>query len=129
VSDSVNEALRAHVTSVRFVLSLGRTHIASLVWLDLWITVGRDGPLPDRRDIAPPMRRTFDFFVPGADGLMARGLVEHHRFLGKAPDTRPMGEVWEITPAGRHVIGLLRESGIWAEYVAALPPAPEEATP
>ena len=31
--NAVNEALRAHVTRVGFDLSLGKTHIATLVWI------------------------------------------------------------------------------------------------
>lgn len=127
-----NTALRRHVTRVGFQLTLGKTHIAAIVWLDALLTRQGDWTLEDDRRFKPgslgyDMDRTdrdFSLFVPGCRGLIDRGLVvrPHGHDV-----TRSMAnsQIWEITDAGRFTIGLLKESGIWADYASALP-APVE---
>src|SRR5262245_56140750 len=77
----VNEALRAHVTSAKFVLTLGGSHIAALARLA--DELARDRSLEE--DLAAgtlrpcdpptghPLRRAFR--NPGLSGLITRGLV------------------------------------------------------
>ena len=121
----VNEALRAHVTSAKFVLTLGGSHIAALVWID-WNT--RHGPSMSAEPGAvtqhhKPAHGPWRFIVPGCNGIIDRGLAVHHPFRnsGSGIDERPFGQAWQITPAGQAVITLLREAGIWDEYLAHMP--------
>lgn len=132
--NAVNEQLRAHVTSAKFVLSLGGMHIAALVWLDHKLRhdnsteeemaakrLGNDRP---RRD--HPLHRAFNLMVPGMNGLVSRGLATHtspvpRNGRSNTMDYKP-SEIWTITDAGRAAIVLLREAGIWQEYADALPP-------
>lgn len=113
-----NEQLRQHVTRVGFDLTLGKTHVAALVLLDdairrkNWVA-GRN------RDPA------FRFHVTGVHGLEDRGLVVHHydeRYgsKGRLHAKDEPGRHFTITKAGRLVIDLLKEAGIWDEYAAPL---------
>lgn len=116
-----NDLLRAHVTSTAFVLSLGKTHIAALVHLeealaaDLsvndHITAARNGQAPAPK---PPHLGNF---TTGASGLIARGLVTH-AYVPPRTDIsdKPFSTFWQITKAGRLVLELLREAGVWQEY-------------
>lgn len=138
--EPLNAALRDHVSRYAFVLSLRPTHIAALVHLDASITaqppgrrltdkewVGRDDrpTLAQRTDpVLRPMVRLDSQFVGGINGLIARGLVIHHdhpREKWKPDDHRPFGDYYEITSAGRHVIGLLQGSGLWQAYRDSMP--------
>lgn len=131
--EPINESLRAHVTRVGFDLSLGRTHIAALVWIDHAIRYDKGGPWNPRIDRRPrrnyghPLARAHANFASGMHGLQDRGLV-----IWTNPDTiklprgvarwdeLPARRIWRITPAGRHVIALLKEAGLYDEYAAAL---------
>lgn len=132
----INEALRAHVTSAKFVLTLGGTHIAALARIvaDLADDRSTDDMLKDNRagrplrQVDPPVGHPLRsaFRAPGVGGLITRGLVTHTMPYprGKRRDTgdwRP-SEIWHITEAGHAVITLLREAGIWQEYAGALAP-------
>jgi hypothetical protein len=128
----VNEALRAHVTSAKFVLTLGATHIAALVWVERQLRNNKstdeklhDGTLaPHDPPLGHPLRRAFRH--SGMGGLITRGLVLHHLPAEYAQPgvwgghLKP-AEIWTITKAGRAVIDLLVESGVWAEYADAMP--------
>lgn len=126
---TVNLALRQYVTSANFALILGSTHIAALVWTDHMLRRNKsfkedneEGTTDDRN---PPGRalqpRAYAHHATGMTGLLRRGLVvrlfESHggqpyeQWAGVKPD-----ETWQITEAGRLVIGLLKESGLWAEF-------------
>lgn len=122
----MNRALREHVTSANFALILGSTHIAALVWTDHMLrrnhTFNEDNrgtKRPDDRDPAGAQgvhRRAFSNHSTGMTGLFRRGLVvrvspHEPGWADKRPD-----EIWEITEAGRLVIGLLKEAGLWAEF-------------
>lgn len=118
-----NEALRAHVTGTAFNLTLGKTHIAALVHLEEKLAADRT----TNQELAairagqprPPKPVHLGNFTTGAAGLIARGLVVHSYVPPRvdisdwAPST-----IWQITPAGRLVLELLRECGIWQEYAA-----------
>lgn len=118
----MNEDLRAHVTGTAFNLTLGKTHIAALVYLDESIrqrayirTLGG--------------RNVLSTFIPAIDGLKHRGLVTHQwRERPKDRTKDHLGRYYTITKAGRLVIGLLKEAGIWQEYLDTLPIRREEAS-
>lgn len=114
-----NEQLRQHVTRVGFDLTLGKTHVAALVMLDVSIRskqwMSSRGPM-------------FRMLVPALHGLEDRGLVVHHyddRYSsrGRLHAKDEPRRHFTITKAGRLVIGLLKESGVWDEYAAYLPGA------
>jgi hypothetical protein len=124
----VNDALREHVTSSKFTLTLGATHIAALVWIDwqLLVNLNFDELSEQQSALVEPPRshtlyRTFQLVVPGMHGLIQRGLVTHTRPANRG--VKP-ADIWTITTAGQMVVGLLKEAGIWQEYASALPPIP-----
>lgn len=136
---TINIALRQHVMSASFALVLGSTHIAALVRIDTelrrnksLVEVMRDKD-PDkwREARGGPHGRAFSHNATGMSGLIRRGLVTHlHQPHSGEPfdkwGNRRPDEIWEITEAGRLVIGLLRESGLWAEYGGEDEPAQPE---
>lgn len=119
---AVNEALRSHVTRVGFDLTLGKTHIAALVYLNESIKQRRQ--FDTRPRFGAP--RAFGFFASGARGLGERGLVVHHF----KPDVRNkgLGPHYTITKAGKLVVDLLKEAGIYQEYADSLQPYVEVAS-
>jgi hypothetical protein len=139
----VNEALRAHVTSAKFVLTLGASHIAALARIvaDLADNRSTEEMIRDHRahtrplrDVDPPVGHPLRsaFRAPGMGGLITRGLVTHtmpypRKGRTDTTDWRP-SDIWHITEAGHAVITLLREAGIWQEYAGALAPAVAVAT-
>lgn len=135
----MNLLLRRHLTRIGFNLTLGKTHIAALVFIDATLRVGADVDWRDegrlkashpltQLDTSVRHERDFNMFVPGCRGLQSRGLVIHHQ-PPKPPASCTMGDIWQVTPAGEAVIVLLKESGIWDDYAAVLPDAAREATP
>lgn len=112
-----NDLLRSHVTRVGFDLSLGKTHIAALVMLNESIKQRRY--ISDRGITDRAVRRAFTHFASGMHGCEERGLVIHHY----NPARRNGGLKWHytITKAGKLVIALLAEAGIYQEYADALP--------
>lgn len=111
-----NDLLRQHVTRVGFDLSLGKTHIAALVYLNECLAQKRYIASHHSEQWA---RRAFSHFASGMHGCEDRGLVLHHW----RADKKDAGLKWHftITKAGRLVIDLLREAGIYQEYADALP--------
>lgn len=109
-----NERLRAHVTRVGFDLSLGRTHIAALVLV-------AEGWAKNRYiNTAGTGRNLWSWFVPGVRGCEDRGLTWHND-PGPVGDKKPPNQIYGLTPAGKLVVALLKEAGIYDEYVDALP--------
>lgn len=138
-----NEMFRDHVTSAGFVLTLGRTHLAALIRLDLELAANvrttMAGPKGSIIKGDPSMERLHRHDVTGYAGLISRGLIRHvyeenkHRYRDKRASERqgrdvidhqrmPVGEQWEITRAGRLVVDLLRECGLYADYAGPLGP-------
>lgn len=117
MTDPTNGLLRDHVTRVGFDLSLGRTHIAGLVLLNESLTQRRYIPAHKSPDAVA--RRTFSWFASGIQGCCTRGLVVHHY----RQDKQDGGLKWHytITKAGKLVIDLLKEAGVYQEYAGALP--------
>lgn len=121
-----NEQLRAHVTRVGFDLSLGKTHIAALVYLNECL---RQRRYIDTRKTEGPHARAFSWFATGMHGCIDRGLVIHHYrpTTDLPPKERQKAERqgfkrhYTITPAGKLVVSLLQEAGIYEEFADALP--------
>lgn len=118
----MNDLLRAHVTRVGFDLSLGHTHVAALVELDLaFKNKGRRPHVNVDRSI----HGIADMWITAVQGCERRGLVAHHyndRAAKRAQDRdvfdlRPH---YTITPAGRLVLALLKEAGLYEEYARGL---------
>lgn len=137
----MNEALREHVTSTAFTLTLGKTHVAALVRLDL--------ELAAEVMVRPPREGEYGRLhrndVTGRNGLMSRGLVIHvyednkDRYVVRKGDRSlyqlgavdhdrmPIGACWNITRAGRLVVELLQECGLYQEFAGPLAPLIEAA--
>lgn len=111
-----NEALRAHVTRVGFDLSLARSHVAALVYLNE--SAERDEWVGTRQVIRGALYRAFSLWATGAEGLIRRGLIVHH--YQSSERTGSPNPHYTITRAGELVIDLLREAGLYAEYATAL---------
>jgi hypothetical protein len=151
----MNQALRNHVTSTSFSLSLRAAHIEALVWFDQ--RLARDLAVRDawRAAREKAAEEIAEFGITNAEAcrlslidlhyrapwvadpgqfprawsassgaLMRRGLVafdERKMLNGNAS----FADSWRFTEAGRLVIGLLKEAGIWQEYAAKdVPPPP-----
>jgi hypothetical protein len=120
----INEPLRDYVTGTTFHLSLGKTHIAALIELEHKLkknqTFKEDIDSGEHRRIHH-LPRVFRLYVPGTTGLIQRGLVQHilpdeYRNQPRSTlDLRPR-RIWRITSAGRLVIKLLQEAGVYDEY-------------
>ncbi|HZB28960.1 MAG TPA: hypothetical protein VE465_02220 [Streptosporangiaceae bacterium] len=126
----INDALRDHVTAVGFQLTLGKTHLAQLVYLDLLLKENQPAidPKTDKFDqgrVRSPRGAPWNNSAVGLQGLERRGLVKHildqHRKPGEQVLTMTPRRIWKITKAGRLVINLLKEAGIYQEYAAAIP--------
>ena len=130
----MNEALRDHVTSAAFVLTLGKTHITALVRLDLELAAEFSLSFSDVRGIS----RAHQVNVHARNQLASRGLIVSvwhlnqrkwqrqeagtGRWVYDLDKTPPPGEHWHITRAGRLVIELLQEAGIYQEYAGPILP-------
>lgn len=112
-----NDLLREHLTRVGFDLSLGKTHVEALVFLDVALQTRE-------------YQRSPSMFVHASHGLQARGLVEHtarsREFLERRRQAGRSGDltgIYKITRAGRIVISLLKEAGLYQdEHVRLFPP-------
>lgn len=119
----VNELLREHVLRTGFNLTLTKTQIAALTELDAAIT---RGAWYDRRELSPTWIAFHANFIGGVNGLIRRGLIAHtfrdneHKY-NNAGQQMPISEAYAITEAGKLVIGLLKEAGIYQHYVTAMP--------
>lgn len=117
---ATNALLRSHLTRVGFDLSLGRTHIYALV--------GLDEAIRRKSDQHPRVARSHEdyrvadsLFITGVQGLERRGLVVHHYTKDKKTGLGLMGLQYHfsVTRAGRLVIDLLKEAGMYDEYIEA----------
>jgi hypothetical protein len=127
--EEVNELLRAHVTGVAFSLSLSRNMIAALIQLDRQLA----DPRPLKEKLKDPAgspgqvrsrngRHLLSMNITSRGSLITRGLVTYRL----PPENQQVleyreHEVWGITPAGRAVIVLLKESGLWDEVAGEVP--------
>jgi hypothetical protein len=115
----INAALRDHVTGSAFSLTLRKTHISTLAYLDWRLAQDKSANefCRDGDYVGLP------FFVSGVSGLIRRGLVLHFDPYPPRTDTShaKFSEFYQITEAGRLVIGLLIEAGLWQEAAAAYP--------
>ena len=103
---------------------LTKTQIAALVELDAAITRGQ---WHGRTETSPTWQAFHALFISGVKGLERRGLIRHtfyenkHKYPGYPAQNMPVGDAYEVTEAGRLVIGLLKEAGIYQHYVTAMP--------
>jgi hypothetical protein len=128
VSAPINTALRDHVTGSAFTLTLRKTHISTLAYID-W-RLANDTTINEF--VTADSYHTIPHFVAGSNGLIRRGLLLHSYPYPPRTDTSGarFSEFYEITRAGRLLIELLKEAGLWQEYAAAYPPvAAAEAVP
>lgn len=130
----MNEALRDHVTSAAFVLSLGKTHVAALVRLDLELAAEVCLDYASVRGTPNGALHRQD--VTALNGLITRGLVTHRfdeaygaggpkhaEYIAKISEgTWPRNINWAITRAGRLVCELLQECGLYQEHAGLLLP-------
>lgn len=123
-----NEILREYVTRTAFNLSLGSCHIASLVYFEELRKVGWDtSMLVNHGSPKNKIQRAFGHLVTGDRGLVERGLITRKHDVGLIHKTVdgvehllwPTGAV-KFTKAGKLVIGLLKESGLYEEYAREL---------
>lgn len=91
----MNNALNSYVTRVSFNLSLSSNQIASLVGLN-----------EQTKDNCNP--NNIKTFITCGKELIDRGLVTHDRV-----------KYWQITKAGKLVIELLKEAGLYNQYKPA----------
>lgn len=117
----INAALRDHVTGAAFTLTLRKTHISTLAYIDWRLTYDTTIDEFVKYDYV-----TVPHFISGTEGLIRRGLLLH--FDPYPPRTNTsharFSEFYQITDAGRLVIGLLKEAGLWQEHAAAFPSMP-----
>lgn len=117
----MNEALRGHVTRVGFNLTLSIGQIGVLVTI-----AEGNAQKADYRAVGDMVKGFTPWafavnsnWVTGVRGLERRGLIEHHVPKAIRKD-RKISTVWTISPAGEHVVGLLKEAGIYQEIVSTL---------
>ena len=118
-----NEQFREHVTGNSFVLTLHKTQIAALIFINEmlghgeWLSHSDEGPLR--------------IFVTGSRGLQERGLLTHHNPPSVQPNWNDPKRAawdkkygvryrWRITRAGQLTIELLREAGLYQSMLPAL---------
>jgi len=138
--DVPNPLLR-QATTGGFVLSLGRTHIGALVYVD-WMIGTRARSIQDELDAyrggdptallrETPSGHPWSHLVPGLKGVIGRGLIEEtpgwQQHKRRYPTERggdyfrfPRYRYYRFTRAGRHARSLLWEAGVWQEYAAQL---------
>lgn len=125
-----NELLRQHVTRVGFNLQLTKSQVAALIYLDVMLVTNSTANERIGGESTDLVRggganRILSHFVTPVNGLIGRGLVTH---IEMPPETdergyrveRGFAESWTITAAGRIVIELLKQAGIWQEVAEQL---------
>lgn len=98
---TVNETFREHVTSVGFALILTKRQLEMLVLLHHFEGFKGAHEFVDRR------KALSRCWVSTARGLQMRGLL-------------PEGNQWELTEAGKLIIGLLKEADIYKDTLDRL---------
>ncbi len=124
-----NEQLRAHVTRVGFQLSLTKNQIAELVWLDIQLSDPR--PVGEQIHDGPHLdntlgRHILSNHIATRSALYDRGLIIHHPPADRTNrDDRwlreSMRDRYSFTEAGRLVVELLKQSGLWDDVAAEIP--------
>ena len=106
----LNTAFRDYSTRIHFNISLTRNQIFTLWAMEqMEKNHGKGFCFPRKNDYGV---EGADHFVTGARKLEAMGLVVHQNPLDMKPRwSRP---AWTLTPAGTHVIALLRMAGLVA---------------
>ena len=93
--NKINEQLKEYVTSTVFSMTLKKTHIWALV-------KAKEGYQQNKREVDPGYLDMFS--IPAVKNLISKGLV--HPKSG-----------WQLTRAGELVVELLKEAGIYQEFL------------
>lgn len=120
-----NALLRDHITRVGFDLTLTKTQIAVLVYLDLLKReVIVEKSFSKLRQPTRPLnayaRMIDSSFVTGVTGLTRRGLVRHYHDGHKHQNDDHLLMFYTVLKAGEYVIGLLKESGLYEQYATPI---------
>lgn len=106
----MNELFRSWTRGTTFTLTMGRAQVAVLVALA--------ATPPECSTHIGWNHRRLSHWVTGVNGLQDRGLLIYRdpKVLEKKLKRCPRyTEVFELTPAGQLVVGLLKESGVYNE--------------
>lgn len=101
---SWQDQFTAYATGFAFNMSLSHDHA------DLLVHIGDQAPMPGWRN-----RNGRSNFIPVVNGLIRRGLVEHNaaaRIVGMNTPGVKLKWIYRLTPAGEHVLALLKLSGV-----------------
>ncbi len=118
MTEKFNPAFAGYATRVAFNLNITRQMIIALREVEVygpghWTGTERS---KIREEYGPIGIHNPDRFVPAARGLVEKGLVEYNNFYKtyKFGDPIPKSERWvyRLTPAGEHVMALLRIAGL-----------------
>lgn len=109
--EPVNETFRQWTRGVSFVLSMGKTQVATLV------AIHTSQNMADHIGSHHKLLRNW---VGAVSGLRDRGLVLHHAYETTeasiaARAKKKFSAFYELTAAGEHVVGLLKEAGVYQE--------------
>lgn len=123
-----NRAFRDYATRISFNLSLSRNQVAIMRSVAIAIEANGGKPIyvggaddkigvsTDYRNQHVAQRSAGDqipnMFVPGSRSLEANGLLQHAR------NDKGGITTWDLTPAGWHIIALLRIAGLIPERAA-----------
>lgn len=102
----VNEALREHVTSIGFALTLSKTQIYILVILHY----GKGYRGTFREGLIAPRTYGNRFYIPAVWGLHRKGLVQFKN--DHLPSSDPNRDT-VLTTAGHLTVQLLKQAGIY----------------
>jgi hypothetical protein len=123
----VNYELREHVTRVGFNLTLTKTQIAVMVYLDVMAKAKLDRSYyhHDRPKTSMAIPTMVDrTFVPAIMGCERRGFITHHPPVRYSITTdkarQPIYRTYRFTKAGRLMLALLKESGVYDDYSTSL---------
>ncbi len=101
-------AFTTYATGMAFNISLSQDQASLLAYIgagkyDQWVS-----------------RSGHSIFVPTWRGLHRRGLAEHNpACLARLPNRMKAKWVYRLTPAGKHVLELLKLAGVATEVIAA----------
>lgn len=120
----MNEAFRSYVTSTSFNLTLRRVQIEALIYLQAELDRGKAIDLAASRfdyQRFVALVQAFPSAGPGpqswvvtSTALSRRGLIVHDP--SRSGSGHGFGRSWSFTDAGKLVVALLKESGLWQEY-------------
>lgn len=109
----INPALRSWTRGVSFTLAMGKTQVAILVSLHL----SQNRPYWTQGFIGQH-HKSHQCFISAIRALHDRGLIDDAPGAKVDRSGQTVGQIWTITPAGEHVVALLKITGIYDELRA-----------